>query len=62
MEVFDRIVSVVSGFVAFILFTHVLQVDWQLALMSIRDATAGRWVPEFRVDADLNKLKMMFSR
>ena len=55
MNGFDRTLSVVAGVAGVILLAHMLELDWQLMLMALRDATYGRWVPEFNVDLDLNK-------
>lgn len=62
MNWFDRTLSVVAGFAALILSANMLELDWQLVLMSIRDATSGAWVPEFRVDLDLARLQSMINR
>jgi hypothetical protein len=62
MNWFDRTLSVVAGFAGAILFANLLELDWQLALMVLRDATYGRFVPEFRIDMDLTKLQTMFHR
>lgn len=46
---FERVFSVVGGFALLIAASHLLEIDWQLALMALRDATYGRWVPEFSI-------------
>jgi hypothetical protein len=64
MEWFDRVLSVVVGFVGVILTSEFVHVDWQLVLASVRDATTGRWMPTFDVDVDLerlNAIKRMWS-
>lgn len=62
MNWFDRTLSVVAGFAGAILFANMVGLDWQLMLASMRDATEGRFVPEFRVDMDLARLQAMFNR
>lgn len=58
MEWFERMLSVVAGFAGVILFSNLMELDWQLVLMALRDVTYGRWVPEFTLEFDLNKFKI----
>ena len=46
-ELFGNVLSVAAGFAIIMLFSHIYHVDWQLMLMSIRDATQGRFMPTF---------------
>jgi hypothetical protein len=55
MTGFDRMLSVFAGVAGVILLANMVELDWQLVLMALRDATYGRWAPEFNVDLDLNK-------
>jgi hypothetical protein len=58
MNWFDRTLSVVAGFAGVMLFANMVGLDWQLMLMALRDATYGRWVPEFSMEMDLSKLQI----
>ena len=58
MNGFDRMLSVVAGVAGTILLANMVELDWQLVLMALRDATYGRWVPEFSVEMDLSKLQI----
>jgi hypothetical protein len=58
MNGFERMLSVVAGFAGVILFSNMVELDWQLVLMALRDATYGGWVPEFSIEFDLNKLRL----
>ena len=58
MNGFERMLSVVAGVAGVILLANMVELDWQLMLMALRDATYGRWVPEFNVDLDLSKLQI----
>lgn len=50
MNGFDRMLSVVAGVAGVILLANMVELDWQLVLVALRDATYGGWVPEFSVD------------
>ena len=56
MEVFDQVVKIVAGFAAAVLTCNFVEIDWQLAIMSMRDASEGRWVPEFNITVDIERL------
>ena len=58
MNGFERMLSVVAGFAGVILFSHIMELDWQLVLMALRDVTYGRWVPTFNIEVDFSKFKM----
>lgn len=58
---FERLLSVTAGVAAVIVFSNMVELDWQLVLQSVRDATQGRWVPEFQVDVDMERMKRMWS-
>lgn len=58
MNGFDRMRSVVAGVAGFMLLTHMVELDWQLVLMALRDATYGRWVPEFSVEMVPHKFQI----
>ncbi len=58
---FERLLSVAAGVAALIMFSNLAELDWQLVLISLRDATHGGWVPEFRVDMDMERMKRMWS-
>jgi hypothetical protein len=58
MTGFDRMLSVVAGVAGVILFANMVELDWQLVLIALRDVTYGRWVPEFSVEMDLSKLQI----
>ena len=58
MTGFDRMLSVVAGVAGVILFANMVELDWQLVLMALRDATYGGWVPEFNIEVDLSKLQI----
>jgi hypothetical protein len=58
MEWFDRMLSVVAGVVGTILICQVAELDWQLVLVALRDATYGRWVTTFNIEVEFPKFKM----
>ena len=58
MNGFERMLSVVAGVAGVVLLSNMVELDWQLVLMALRDATYGRWVPEFRLEFDLSKLQI----
>lgn len=42
-----KILNLLGGLTLFVIICHILELDWQLALMVLRDATQGRaWIPE----------------
>lgn len=55
-DVFDWVLKIVAGFAATILTCAFVEIDWQLAIASIRDATSNSWVPTLSVDVDLDRL------
>lgn len=55
MDGFDRVLSVVAGVAGAILASEFMQLDWQLVLVSVRDATEGRWMPTFDMQVDVTK-------
>lgn len=58
MNGFDRMLSVVAGVAGVMLFSQFMELDWQLVLAALRDATHGGWVPEFNIEVDLSKLRI----
>lgn len=58
MNGFERMLSVVAGVAGVVLLSNMVELDWQLVLMALRDATYGGWVPEFRLEFDLSKLQI----
>ncbi len=48
-NVFDQVLSAAAGAAAVILFSNMVELDWQLVFVCMRDATYGRWMPEIRI-------------
>ena len=46
---FERLLSVAAGAAAYVLFSNMVELDWQLVFVSMRDATYGRWLPEIHI-------------
>lgn len=58
MTGFDRMLSVFAGVAGVILLANMVELDWQLVLMALRDATYGRWAPEFSVEMVPHKFQI----